>query len=414
MSRRLDKLSREHDKTRMPSLKLVPALLLLAALPAAAQTATPDCASLPNALWLQIGDTQEPLIKALGQQLLTSTVMPMTLVYITAGSCTNVPALYNKTPITVTASYIPTQTQVPGWTPAMASPTCTNTAGHAIDVANAALFVSTCNSGTPPADAESIEGPVQAYSLVVPTASWQTAMTAEEAYFVFGYGMSGEVTPWTDELHLFTRPTTKSTLLTWAAAIDVPAAKWKGQPQSTSTLVLNMVSQSTAPEATVGLLGAEIYDANRSALKDLAFQWFGQHHAWYPDSSAAAFDKKNLRDGHYAVWSPTFWLTHIDPATGIAVDPRTTYLINLILAKTQTPAFDANTLDTVISVGLVPDCAMKVSRTVEAGPLSFYSPAQPCGCYYDHKTGATPSCATCSPTTTCATGTCRFGYCEAQ
>jgi len=397
-------------------ISILLALLLGAAAPALAQSdgGTPNCSDLPNTLWLQIGDTQEPLIEYLGQALLNSAVEPMTLVYVTSGSCTNVDAMYNNTPITVTPKYIPTQAQMPGWTPAMPAPTCNNTqAGHPIDVANAALFVSTCDPSTPPADVELVRGPNQAYALVVPSASSQTAMTAEEAYFVFGFGSQGEAQPWTDESHLFIRTITKSTLLTWAAAIDVPAAKWKGVQEDTSTEVLNQVAQSTSPEATVGLLGAEIYDANRSSLKELAFQWFGQHHAWWPDSSSASYDKKNLRDGHYAVWSPTVWMTHIDPGTQVPVDPRTEYFINLILAKEQTPAFDTNTLDIVIGRGLVPDCAMKVTRSVEAGPLSLYTPDEPCGCYYDSKTG-TSSCATCTDSSTCGGGTCRFGFCEAQ
>src|SRR5262249_8330011 len=154
--------------------------------------------------------------------------------------------------------------------------------------------------------------------------------------------------------------------------------------------------------------------ANRTALKVLAFQWFGQNHAFFPDSTDQAFDKRNVRDGHYAVWSPTVWMTHVDPDTKVPVDIRTQYLINLILGKAQTPAFDSNPLDSVVARGLVPDCAMQVTRSVEAGELSLYQPAEPCGCYYDSQVGST-SCSQCTSDSSCAGGgKCRYGYCEAR
>jgi hypothetical protein len=399
----------------MPRPILALSLLLLGAVPLRSARAV-DCSDLPNALWLQIGDTQEPLTKYLGKALRQSTSSPMTLVYVTSGSCTNIDAIYNRTPISVTPKYIPDDAQVPSWDPATAAPTCANSTstGHAIDVANSALFVATCNPAAPPADVRLYPGPVQAYTLVVPRASSQVAITAEEAYFVFGFGAQGQVTPWNDESQLFGRTVTKSTLLTWANTIRVlPATKWKGQHYDTSAQVQTAVLNSATPEKAIGILGAEVYDANRTGLKALAFQWFGQHHAWFPDSSDQAFDKRNVRDGHYAVWSPTVWMTHVDPVTQAPVDPRTQYFINLILGKQQTPAFDSNPLDIVVARGLVPDCAMKVTRSVEAGDLSLYQPAEPCGCYYDSKTGGT-SCAQCTTDAPCGTGKCRYGYCEAR
>src|SRR5260221_191572 len=69
--------------------------------PVASPTAVAvNCSDLPNVDWLQIGVTQEPLIKFLGKALRHSTAKPMTLVYVTSGSCSNIDALYNKTPIT--------------------------------------------------------------------------------------------------------------------------------------------------------------------------------------------------------------------------------------------------------------------------------------------------------------------------
>ena len=37
----------------------------------------------------------------------------------------------------------------------------------------------------------------------------------------------------------------------------------------------------------------------------------------------------------------------------------------------------------VANVGLVPDCAMRVTRSFEGGPLSLYKPVESCTCKYE-------------------------------
>jgi hypothetical protein len=316
------------------------------------------------------------------------------VVYVTSGSCTNVAAFYAGTPITVTPRYIPSKAEDPSWKDTAAAPSCTLPAvGHSIDLANSALFVSSCDPSPPPAGIKLFQGPVQAYALVVPKASTQLAITAQEAYFIFGFGNAGQVMPWNDEQFLFIRTSTKSTLLTWAALLGVPAPKWKGIRYDKSAEVLNAVSTSTAPEKTIGLLGAEIYDGARTNLSALAFRTDGQRLAYYPDSTPTAFDKKNVRDGHYASWSPTVWLAHVD-AQGLPSDARVKYLVDALLDNPAiSPAPDFEPLKLVISKGLVPDCAMQVTRSFEAGPLAPYRPAAPCGCAFERQVGGTsPEC----------------------
>ena len=49
---------------------------------------------------------------------------------------------------------------------------------------------------------------------MAPIASSQQAITAEEAYFVYGFGAAaGMVTPWVDPLQTYTLPATKGTTL---------------------------------------------------------------------------------------------------------------------------------------------------------------------------------------------------------
>ncbi len=402
----------------MKSRALVPIAALACAATAllGARTAgAVDCSALPNPLYLQVGDTQEPLMKSLGKQVRESAVKPMTIVYLTAGSCTNIDAFYNDVLLTQNPRYIPSAAEDPTWDPTKPAPQCTiDPTGVPLDIANSATFVSSCTQVDPPGGVGLITGPVQAYLFVVPEASTQKAITAEEGYFVFGFGAAGQAEPWVDESFLFTRPVTKSTLLTLAAAIAVPGAKWKGVPFDKSSEVVNAVAMSASPEETIGILGVEIYDANRDKLNALAFRAFKQKYAYYPDSTPSAIDKKNVRDGHYVPWAPTVWMTHVD-GSGVPMNPDAGYFIDLILGNTVDPPFDTDPLETVISKGLIPDCAMKVSRVFEGGDLSLHDPAEPCHCFYESKVGAaSDACKACAADDACGAGKCRHGFCEAH
>jgi hypothetical protein len=378
--------------------------------------ALPDCSTLPGpVVYLQVGDTQEPLVKALGRKLRDSQAKPMTLVYVTNGSCTNIDAIFNGTNVATTMNYAPSTAENGAWKTGDPPLQCTPPAGGApLDVANSNVFISTCTQAQLPMGVGAITGPIQAYVFSVPKASTQTAINADEAYFVFGFGATGGAMPWIDPNFFFIRPPTKSTILTLAAAIGVPAAKWAGMPLDKSSQVLAGLTGSMTPEATIGILGVEIYDAHRDVLSALAFRAYQQKYSYYPDKTATSLDKQNVRDGHYLPWSPTIYLTHVDN-NGDPVKAEVAYLFDLLQNKTPAPTPDFQPIDVIIGRGLVPDCAMKVNRMFEGGDLSLYTPKEPCGCYFESKTGmANASCNTCMSDATCGGGKCRYGYCEAK
>ncbi|MBC7977812.1 MAG: hypothetical protein H7138_22765 [Myxococcales bacterium] len=379
---------------------------------------------MPNPVYLQVGDTQQNLMKRLGRALRDNkrpdgTPHPITLVFALNGSCTNIAAIYGGVPLKGNLFYIPSIAEdVPGtpWKPTDPPLTCAvsdNPAdpGVAVDIANSALFNSACRDDGPPPTVKITQGPVQAYVLAVPTASTQTAITFEEAYFVFGFGAAGMIAPWIDEAQLWVRKVTKSTLLAWARNLSIPEDKFKGQKLEASADVINGLNLGNP--AAIGILGAEVYDGNRSTMKSLAYRAKGQYAAYYPDSSSSARDKQNVRDGHYTVWSPTIWMDRITEATGAPVKADARYVIDLIAGKTVTPAPSFSMIDVISAVGLVPDCAMRVNRTVEGGPLTLYRPSESCTCKYESLVAPTaPACAACSATLACATGVCRNGLCE--
>jgi hypothetical protein len=342
----------------------------------------------------------------------------MTLVYRTSGSCTNIAALYATPAVKLTQNpfYIPSAAQDPAWDPTKPAPQCTmDTAGGVdLDVVNSNVFVDACNPGSAPAGIKEFQGPIQAYAYVVPKASSQRAITAEEAYFVYGFGQAGQVSPWLDNNFIFTLPATRSTLISTVLNAGVPVAKVKGTQLADPNAVLDAVAQSTSPEKTIGIVGVELYDLQRDKLKVLAYQAYKQRFAYFPDSTSTAFDKLNVRIGLYSIWSPTVYLTKVDNA-GVPVNAKVKYLLDVIRGLSVSPAPAFEPLDEVVAKGLVPNCAMKVTRSVEAGPMSPFDPPEPCHCYFEKKVGASsPACMACTTDQTCGAGKCRHGYCEAK
>jgi hypothetical protein len=404
----------------------------------AAPPANP-CSALPGRIvYIESGDTQENLLKNLGRHLRDSA--NITLAFTLTGSCTLTADAYagSKIAANTTLLYVPSTAENAAWTPAQPEATCVTSAdGAPIDVAISALFVQSCNLGGPPAGSglALLQGPIQAYTFVVPTSSDQTAIWAEEAYYAFGFGamnpLAPTYNPWNMEQLMFIRPATKSTLVATAKNIAVPPNKWKGMTLNASSDVVNAVTNANSSAATaepaIGILGAEVYDANRGrGLKTLAFQAFGQSAAYYPDSTSTAFDKQNLRDGHYTLWSPTVYITKVD-GNDVPIDPAVKYIMDLVLGNPGATVPDGlapegaapiDGLADVVKVGLIPQCAMQVTRSEDGGDLSLYTPAEPCTCYYlSHIVGATgtpTSCMACAEDVDCGDGAaaCIHGYCE--
>lgn len=381
---------------------------------------------LTNALVVQAGDTQEPMLRAMSQKLRNSAAQQTSLLYTTTGTCTIIANMYNADPAkrvivaNATLTYAPSTVENPGWDSTQAPSQCiVNPAvwptGIPIDIGIGATYTSSCTANPPPADIGVFPGPIAGYGFIVPKASSQQSLTAQQGYFVFGFGNTGQATPWVDEHYIFTRTATKSTALTLTAALGIsPVTKLRGTPFNGSTEVLNSVAQSTNPEKTIGLMGTEIYDVNRDKVTELAFQGYGQRYAYLPDSSKTSFDKKNLRDGHYTPWASTSYLMAVDSGTKLPTNKTAQLFFDLVVGNKALA--DVDGLATVIAKGQVPACAMNVTRDpVDGAPLKGFSPPAPCGCFFDAKVpGGKSSCTACVDNTPCGAGQCRHNFCEAR
>ena len=407
--------------------KLLTTLTAIAAL-AGAEARAADCTTVatdPSTIVYVAGSSAlRPLLKTLGPQLAAQAAPNnYTIVYLGSGSCDGVNGIVDGS-FKIAAGKSPTYYPSTYTDPTQPEPTCSISTATALDLGISDVFVPTCTGAATPANVGDFLGPAQAMAFVVPSASTQTAITAEEAYVLWGFGgtaTSGSTTltssPWIDQTVQFKRPDSSGTKRILAGVIGVPFSKWKGTEKAGSGDVFNAVSTSTSPEATIGILGMDYLDQgnNRSSVKALALASYGQKYAYYPDSTQSARDKRNVRDGHYGGLGYAHLIAAVD-STGAATKPGPKYVIDLLTDKVAFPAgFDAVT---VIGkkAGLVPQCAMKVKRTAEGGDLSPFDSPRPCGCQFESLFGTPPaSCVSCTSSSTCASGgTCRGGYCEAK
>ncbi|NOU26451.1 MAG: hypothetical protein HOO96_00980, partial [Polyangiaceae bacterium] len=350
---------------RAPSLRLLPSLgfaLAAAAAPAAAQAA--PCADLPQPIIYGLGGSAtKPLLGKIAGGLTAAGTL--SVVYQAPGACVGVNGLLASTPITGTASY---------WDAAGKEQSCTlPDAGQVVDFANMGNTAGSCPGvGALPAEVGDFLGPVNAYTFIVPLASSQLAISREAAYFAFGFGQLGRAAPWTDDTQIFRRDANSAAQLFVSIATGVPAEKFKGVDTKTNQGTITAVASASNPEAAIGLVSGEVADANRASVRVLAYQHTGQRCGFLPDSSATAFDKKNVRDGTYHIWAPIHFFARINPATKKIVNPSVASFVGLFTGEVTAPP-NLNVLEAEIKSGNVPKCAMNVWRESDLGGLTKYA-----------------------------------------
>jgi ABC-type phosphate transport system substrate-binding protein len=311
--------------------------------------------------------------------------------------------------------------------------------GVPVDVGESDVYASTCpaySSYTNQMQVPDIHGPIQAMAFVVPKTSHATSISQEAAREVFGTGgMNGVMSswnptyvPWIDPTFYAIRNKNTGTQQMIGKAIGVPADQFWGIDQGSASEVVNfLIAQASGANAdeAIGILSLSVYDSDRSNptlnlnnMQTLAYQAAGQRAAYLPDSTAASYDKQNVRDGHYPIWGPLhfFYLNSNLNSNLTAATAFVNYFGGATIAESLIDAF--------ISANLIPACAMNVQQVPqqvgeELGPLEP-STVQSCDCHFLQKVLSPPSslppeCLECSSNGQCPeTGrtTCFLGYCE--
>jgi hypothetical protein len=222
------------------------------------------------------------------------------------------------------------------------------------------------------------------------------------------------VSPWTDPLFLYHRDKNSGTENVFARVLGIDVTKVKGQYFSSTGQIVTAIEAATATERdkVLGMLNVNILDEKRSTIRALPYQHYDQSCGYWPDSAADLLDKRNVRDGHYPIWAPIHLFARSD-GQGEASSPSAKRFIHLVLGTEQISGVDPIKLEATTPSHLIPQCAMRVSRTEDGGGLASFAPQSPCGCYFESLVGAT-DCQSCTTSDTCPADAsrCSYGYCE--
>jgi ABC-type phosphate transport system substrate-binding protein len=372
----------------------------------------------------------QPFLQQIAQQLASSRVY---VVYTATGSCVGVDAIVNGTPMTSGANPAPALTATYWDSSSSPGVACDlPQKGVPADIGISDVFAQSC-SGFELSDLDALgtrdaHGPIQTMTFAVPENSAYSEISARAAYFVFGFGKGGSVRDptgsvaiWNDENYLFTRSATSGTQAMLAAAIGVPVAAWLGKPHKTSDAVAADLqaagASQTSANLALGILAADYIDSRnlRAQIRMLAFQDSAQSCAVFPDSTSGARDKRNVRDGHYPIWGPLHLLLKVDRSGAPLNSGNRQAVTDLLGYMVGTKALPngVKLIDVYAQSGLVPECAMGVTRSKDGGNILPYQPASPCSCVFEAKATGTTLCTPCTVQGDCAANqTCSQGYCE--
>jgi ABC-type phosphate transport system substrate-binding protein len=412
--------------TRFAVTFVVTAGGMLAARAASAQDAgtNPACASLPSPVYMDGSSAFVPTVQSFAAKL-SAESSPITIVYLTPGSCAGLNAIASNADLTGTASY---------WTlvgTTVTKGTCTlPTSGQKADIGVSDVFYGSCGAAAPatqPTTLKDFPGPVQAMEFVVAKTNTGTGyLTAAEGNVLYGCGATAGISTFTQAGGIFCRDGNSGTQIIIADNIGL-APTTPAPPicvsASGSGAVAMGVGMYATPAAAVGFLGADVYDANRTTLGALAFEAVGQTKAFYADSTPSAVDRQNVRDGHYTMWGYEHMFAYVN-SSGVPNNANAAKVINLITGA----ATDANVGDYVQiegKAGTIPLCAMGVQKLNDSpGYLSAAPTAPTCTCaYVKAASGTAPaSCVACGGSSDagadaaaggCTGGkTCQHGFCE--
>lgn len=386
-------------------------LLLGAALPAEAV----ECSTLSNPVYVAGSSAMKPVLKEVSK-ILSARTPAITLVYQSLGSCAGVDAIVNGTKVTASAKFWDADD-------GDAEKGCDLPVnGATADIGISDVYAESCGYELGAGQKDHF-GPVQVMTFVAPTGSSENAISAEAAYVALGFG--GEthvVAPWDNKDFFFIRPDSSGTKSMIGAAIGLPPSKWIGEVKSGSGDVNAAVASSVQADKTLGILAADWADLHRDAVKILAYQHKGQSCGYYPDSTANAFDKLNVREGRYAIWGSVHLIANesggkIVPATGNPAGDYVATTLGLFTREGVSTAETKSMIQAEAAAFTVPLCAMKVTRDAELGTPRAYEPSEPCGCFFESLKGvSSDACTSCASDSDCSGSnpTCRFGFCEAR
>jgi hypothetical protein len=367
------------------------------------------CETLPSPLYIIGPGTVQPLLGWVAKLFATQHV---TVVFQNDSSCVGVAKAFDP-------GYMENDPGNEAWTTyydaaGVEHPCAISGAKISPDIGLSDVFPQTCGYNVNNIDPTVVDtpGPVQAMGFIVPNGSKQTSISAAAAYMVFGFGDASGVTPWTDQKYIFQRGKSSGTQNMIAKALGLDPTQFAATKTADSESEAALVGCSPEPEKTIGVLAVDLAESKKYPIRLLSYQHFHQTCGYLPDSTETANDKREVRDGHYFIWGPIHMLTRSDHTNDNAAK-----MIKYVGGIIPPPAnVEVDLFKIWADAHLVPQCAMRVTRSSDGGPLAAYHPPASCYCKYDEVTDGSAECTKCQTAADCPAGkpSCSYGYCEGQ
>ena len=395
--------------------RLCAACALVVFEPSLAVAGTPDCTEAGSPIIYGAGGSAQRDLVGKAAVVLQSSDDPAYVVYQDAGgACVGINALTGLGPATISGSaYF--------WDSAGTRVTCNlDLSGNEVQFAVMGTGPFQCPLVTDQSYLDSITtvtGPISAYTAIVANGSTQQSISAEAFYLVYGFGPDADIEPWNnpDPSYYIHRDENSAAQIVMSVATGLPVTKYFGVDAGTNSNSVAYVTALADVEQGIAFCSADVADASRASVRALAWQGKGQIAGYWPDSSATAYDKKNVRNGQYELWNPIHFYGPEGATEGSFENADVGALLGYLSGQSQ-PAGTTQTITETAALNKnVPVCAMHVERSGDLGPVFVSEPAEPCDCYYDYTATGATTCDACDESNPCSgTDVCRLGFCEAH
>ena len=383
---------------------------------ALAQGSVPDCSTLTNTVYMAGTTAVIPVIRLFGARLKK---VGVTLLWNeNSEGCSSAWNLtYPPPPGGALSRDVYTQyTEDPNQPGKVYPTTCNSKLGQIPDLVINDVGFSSCSKSYQgggvflPAGFAEFSGPVQGLVPIVASSyTYYNDITAEELQNLYVCGGKGGILTFTVSSSIFDYNCVNSGMRElFARGIGFPNAaslsplvgQGCNNTITAETMVTNNVGPATSPDTTIGYTSTEFYDQYRNLVRGLKVRGVNQKLGYWPDSSMTSTDKLNVREGRYTLQGTLRLVAAVD-GNGVPTNPAAKEVIDWFQGNPVDPSlqlpFDINEI--YASGGVVPQCAMKVTKDGDLPVFKHYYPAQPCHCSYEIlATGKTsiPGCVACS------------------
>ncbi|MGB8294492.1 MAG: hypothetical protein WCG85_03625 [Polyangia bacterium] len=416
----------KHAKTLAVSGILLIGVTMAGGSDVLAQGGIPACATLPNPVFMGGTTAVLPVIRHFGAKLKAAGVITL-LWNENSEGCSSVAQLANQPKNLVRPTFSSYDEVGTGRTSTVVISNCTGTLDQVPDLVINDTFWTSCffsyggtTSGVPtplPSNLKEFLGPVQGLvPIVAKSYQYYFDITALELLDIYGCGASAKVLTFLDDSFVYNyNGETSGIRELFARGIGAPNGQilmvGSGNSNITAETMIQYVSSTISPSATIGYTSTEFYDESRDIVNALKVRGVNQNLAYLPDTDQTSLDKINIREGRYTIQGALKFVTPVN-ANGVPVNAGAKKIVDWMQGSPAADPLPFDVNEIYAERGVVPQCAMRVTKDSDQSLFRHYTDPSPCSCSFEMLATGKTSCKPCSASSPCATGQCSHGYCE--